>query len=250
MLIFVENSVYLRNQYNTNHILMRQAKSILVRYGISTFGLMVVALGVGLSIKSNLGIAPLSCIPTILNLKFSAISVGTFTWIFNLLFIVIQALILKKDFKWKHVMQVLPILIFGYMVDGAIWLFDALQSPATNYWVQIVLCLVAVVLTAVGIRLEVVGQGWILPADNTLHIITQRTGAAFSIVKVIMDVVLVVITVVLALVFFGLLTGNGHTMVVREGTLIQAVLTGLCMHVTDPILNKWLEPVVKAAAKK
>ena len=220
------------------------AKGILVRYGISTLGLVVVALGVGLSIKSNLGIAPLSCIPTVLNLKFTAVSVGTFTWIFNLLFIVIQAFVLKKDFKWTHVLQVLPILIFGYMVDGAIWLFDAIQSPATNYWVQLALCLVSVVLTAVGIRLEVVGEGWILPADNLLHIITQRTHAKFAVVKVLLDVTLVAITVILALVFFGLLTGNGHTMVVREGTLIQAVLTGLCMHLTDPLINGWLQPVV------
>lgn len=221
-----------------------RAKSILVRYGISTLGLVVVALGVGISIKSNLGIAPLSCIPTILNLKFTHISVGTFTWLFNLLFIVLQAFLLKKDFKWEHVLQVLPILVFGYMVDGAIWLFDALEAPATNYFVQILLCLAAVVLTAIGIRLEVVGQGWILPADNSLNIITRLTRAKFSIVKVIMDVTLVSITVLLALLFFGLLTGNGTTMVVREGTLIQAVLTGLCMHVTDPWLNKIFEPVV------
>lgn len=223
---------------------MNNTKSILVRYGISTLGLVVVALGVGLSIKSNLGIAPLSCIPTVLSLKFTHISVGTFTWAFNLLFIVLQAFILKKDFKWMHVMQVLPIFIFGYMVDGAIWLFDALHAPATNYLMQILLCLAAVVLTAVGIRLEVVGQGWILPADNTLHIITQRTKAKFSVVKVIMDVALVAITVLLALLFFGLLTGNGETNVVREGTLIQAILTGLCMHVTDPILNRWFQPIV------
>jgi len=223
---------------------MGKVNNILVRYGISTLGLVVVALGVGLSIKSNLGIAPLSCIPTVLSLKFTSISVGTFTWAFNLLFIVLQAIILRKEFKWKHVLQVLPIFIFGYLVDGAIWLFDALQSPATNYLVQVLLCIVAVILTAIGIRLEVVGQGWILPADSTLHVITQRTGASFALVKVIMDVTLVAITVGLALVFFGLLTGNGHTMVVREGTLIQAVLTGLCMHVTDPVINKWLEPVV------
>ena len=226
---------------------MNTAKSILVRYGISTLGLVVVALGVGLSIKSNLGIAPLSCIPTVLNLKFTAVSIGTFTWIFNLLFIVFQAIILKKEFKWKHVMQVLPILIFGYLVDGAVWLFDAIQSPATQYWAQLLLCLAAVVLTAVGIRLEVVGQGRILPADNLLHVITQRTHAKFAVVKVIMDVTLVAITVALALVFFGLLTGNGHTMVVREGTLIQAVLTGLCMHLTDPLINAWLQPAVEKA---
>lgn len=218
---------------------MNKTQDFFIRYGISTLGLIVVALGVGLSIKSNLGIAPLSCVPTVLSLQFAHVSVGTFTWIFNLLFIVIQAFILKKDFRWEHLLQVLPILIFGYMVDGAIWLFDAIRTPATNYLVQILLSLVAVVLTAVGIRLEVVGQGWILPADNTLHIITQRYKARFSVVKVLMDVTLVVITCILALIFFGILTGNGRTMVVREGTIIQAILTGLCMHVTDPIITRW-----------
>ena len=222
-----------------------KAKSILVRYGISTLGLVVVALGVGLSIKSNLGIAPLSCIPTILSLRWPSISVGTFTWGFNLLFIVLQACILRKDFKWAHVLQVIPILIFGYLVDGAIWLFDALDSPATNYLVQMLLCLAAVVLTAVGIRLEVVGKGWILPADSTLNVITERAKAKFSTIKVVMDVALVAITVILALVFFARFTGNETTNVIREGTVIQAVLTGLCMKLTDPVLNRIFEPVVK-----
>ena len=220
-------------------------KDILKRYSISTLGLIVVALGVGLSIKSNLGIAPLSCVPTILSLRWSNISIGTFTWGFNLLFIVLQAIILRKDFKWEHVLQVLPILIFGYLVDAAVWLFNALDAPATNYLVQIALCLAAVVLTAIGIRLEVVGKGWILPADSTLNVLTQKTKAKFSTVKVIMDVSLVTMTVILALIFFGLLTGNGETVVIREGTLIQAVLTGLCMHVTDPLVNRLFEPVVK-----
>ena len=226
-----------------------KAKSILVRYGISTLGLVVVALGVGLSIKSNLGIAPLSCIPTILSLRWPQISVGTFTWGFNLLFIVLQAIILRKDFKWEHVLQVLPILIFGYLVDGAIWLFDALEAPATNYLVQMALCLAAVVLTAVGIRLEVVGKGWILPADSTLNVLTQRTRAKFSTIKVVMDVALVAITAILALLFFGLLTGNDTTNVIREGTVIQAVLTGLCMKLTDPLLDRLFEPVVAKYTK-
>ena len=224
-------------------------KNFFARYAISTLGLIVVALGVGLSIKSNLGIAPLSCIPTVLSLKFTHISIGTFTWGFNLLFIVLQAFILGKEFSWKHVLQVLPILIFGYLVDGAVWLFDALEAPATNYLIQILLCRAAVVLTAVGIRLEVVGQGWILPADNCLHVITERTGAKFSTVKVIMDVALVAITVILALVFFGLFTGNGETVVIREGTLIQAILTGLCMKVTDPWIHRLFQKHTEAVSK-
>lgn len=228
---------------------MAKTGKFFVRYGISTLGLIVVALGVGLSIKSNLGIAPLSCVPTVLSLRWSAISIGTFTWAFNLLFIVLQALILRKDFKWEHVIQVLPILIFGYLVDGAVWLFDALDAPATNYLVQIALCLVSVVLTAIGIGLEVVGRGWLLPADSTLNVITERSKLKFGTVKVIMDVVLVAMTAALALIFFGLLTGNGETVVIREGTLIQAILTGLCMRLTDPILKKYISPLTESKSK-
>jgi len=212
-------------------------KDFFKRYAISTLGLIVSALGVGVSIKSNLGIAPLSCVPTILSLKFTDISVGTFTWFFNLSFIGIQACILGKKTRWDLLIQILPIFIFGYLVDGAILLFDSLNAPATNYIVQILLSLAAVVLTAIGIRLEVIGRGWMLSIDSTINLITRTTGANFSYVKVGTDVLVVVITAVLALIFFGLLTGNGSTVVIREGTLIQAILTGFCMKLTDPLVD-------------
>lgn len=213
-------------------------KDILRRYGISTLGLVIVALGVGVSIKSNLGIAPLSCIPTVLALKFQHISIGSFTIVFNLLFVLLQLVILGKEFKPERLLQIVPILAFGYLVDGAIWLFDALDSPATNYVVQLLLCLAAIVLTAVGIAVEVVGQGWMLPADAALSLLVQRTGSSFGLVKIIMDITLVAITAILSYAFFSLLTGNGVTVVIREGTLLQAILTGLCMKVTDPVVGR------------
>ena len=220
-----------------------KAKELGLRYGISTLGLILVALGVGISIKSNLGIAPPSCPPTILNLRFTAISVGSFTWMMHLLFILVQVIILRKRFKLKYLMQIPAAFVFGYMCDGAIWLFDSIQAPATNYAVQILLSLAAVVVTALGIKLEVLGRGWILAGDMTTAILADEVKKPFGTVKVIFDVALVAITALLAWVFFGLLTGNGSTVVIREGTIILAVLTGLCMRVTDPLLDKLFQPV-------
>ena len=94
-------------------------KDILVRYGISTLGLVIIALGVGISIKSNLGISPPSCPPTILNLKWTSLSVGTFTWLMHLLFILLQALLLRKDFKLSYLMQIPAAFVFGYLCDGS-----------------------------------------------------------------------------------------------------------------------------------
>ena len=223
----------------------------------NTVGLVLVALGVGLSIKSNLGIAPPSCPPTILNLKWTAVSVGTFTWMMHLLFILIQLVILRKRFKLKYLMQIPAAFVFGYMCDGAIWLFNSIDAPATNYAVQILLSLASVVVTAIGIKLEVLGRSWILAGtagghrarglilagDMTTAILADETKKPFGTVKIVFDVTLVAVTALLAWLFFGLLTGNGSTVVIREGTLILALLTGACMRVTDPLLEKWLRPI-------
>jgi len=219
-------------------------KNIAIRYGVSTLGLIVIALGVGISIKSNLGIAPPSCPPTILNLQWTHISVGTFTWITHLLFIGLQALILRKDFKLRYLMQIPAAFVFGYMCDAAIWLFDALASPATNYGVQILLCLAGVVLSALGIKIEVLGKGWLLAGDMTVVVLADKLRLPFGTAKVIFDLAMVIFTAVFAWVCFGLLTGNGVTVVIREGTLILAILTGLCMRLTDPVLEKIIGPVV------
>ena len=220
-----------------------KAKELVLRYSVSTLGLILVVLGVGLSIKSNLGIAPPSCPPTLMNLRFTAISVGTFTWMMHLLFILSQVGILRKRFKLKYLMQIPAAFVFGYLCDGAIWLFNSLDAPATNYLVQILLSLASVLITALGIKLEVLGRSWMLAGDMLTAILADETHKPFGTVKVLFDVAMVAVTALLAWVFWGLLTGNGSTVVIREGTLILAVLTGLCMRVTDPLLEKLFRPV-------
>ena len=63
---------------------------IVARWLVATLGLVLVALGVALSLKSNLGTAPVSCPPAVLNLKWGAISFGTFTWMMHIIFIILQ----------------------------------------------------------------------------------------------------------------------------------------------------------------
>jgi uncharacterized membrane protein YczE len=218
-------------------------KNIAIRYGISTLGLIVVALGVAISIKSNLGIAPPSCPPTILNLKWTGISVGTFTWMMHLVLILLQLAILRKRFKLEYLMQIPAAFVFGYMCDAAIWLFDAF-NPSTSYLMQLAYCLIGVLLTAVGIKLEVVGKGWILAGDQTVVVLADTLRKPFSTVKVLNDIVFVLATALFSWFAFGQLTGNGVTVVIREGTLILAIFVGICMRFTDPYVEKLFGPMV------
>jgi uncharacterized membrane protein YczE len=70
----------------------------LKRYLLFLVGLFVNALGVSLVTKANLGTSPISSIPYVLSLNFP-FTLGNFTIFFSIFLIVLQILILRKNFK-------------------------------------------------------------------------------------------------------------------------------------------------------
>ena len=198
--------------------------NIAARWLVGTLGLVLIAFGVALSLKSNLGTAPPSCPPAVLNLKWGAISFGTFTWMMHLLFIAAQMAMRRKVLDVHYLVQLAAAFVFGYLCDACIWLLQGLEI--TSYLMKIVLILVAVLLTAVGIRLEVIGKTWILAGDKVVDVFSEVTGIKFSNAKI------------------GSPFGHSEEIVIREGTLILAALTGLCMKLTDPLVDKVFKPLL------
>jgi len=226
-----------------------KAKDILRRYVVATVGLVFVALGVALSILSNLGTAPLSCPSYVLNLHWPVLSVGTFTILVNLFYLILQIVLLRKDFKAKHLMQIVASAVFGYLIDGCMWALAWLH-PA-GFAARIGLTLLAAVVTAFGVSLEVAADAWMLSAEMTVAAFAKVFRKQFGPVKVVMDSLTVVISVVLAWLFFrnpfgaGAWTGAGDVLLARTegiviglGTLLLAVLPGAMMRLTDPLVAR------------
>ena len=219
------------------------AKSnIVARYLVATLGLVLVALGVALSLKSNLGTAPVSCPPAVLNLKWTAISFGTFTWMMHLLFIALQMAMRRKVLDIHYLLQLLAAFVFGYLCDACIWILNDVEI--TSYLMKIVLILMSVILTAIGIRLEVIGKAWILAGDKVVDVFSEVTGIKFSNAKIGEDIILVAFSAAFAWICFGSPWGHGDQIVIREGTLILAALTGLCMKLTDPLVDRLFKPLL------
>ena len=217
-------------------------KNIAARWLVGTLGLVLIAFGVALSLKSNLGTAPPSCPPAVLNLKWTAISFGTFTWMMHLLFIGAQMAMRRKVLDVHYLIQLAAAFVFGYLCDACIWLLHG--GEITFYLMKIVLILVAVLLTAVGIRLEVIGKTWILAGDQVVDTFSAVTGIKFSNAKIGEDILLVALSAAFAWICFGSPFGHGEEIVIREGTLILAALTGLCMKLTDPLVDKVFKPLL------
>ena len=217
--------------------------NIAVRYLVATLGLVLVAFGVALSLKSNLGTAPPSCPPAVLNLKWGAISFGTFTWMMHILFIAAQMAMRRKVLDVHYLLQLLAAFVFGYLCDFFCWVLDT-DTVINNYPLQMLFCLLTVLVTAVGIRLEVISKAWILAGDKVVDVFSEVTGIKFSNAKIGEDVLLVALSAAFAWICFGSPWGNGEHVVIREGTLILAALTGLCMKLTDPVVDKVFKPVL------
>lgn len=217
-------------------------RDLIKRYIVATLGLAIVALGVALSLKSNLGTSPVSCPPAFLNLGFRHISVGTFTWMMHIVLILAQIVILRRNFKLSFLMQIPAAFVFGYLCDFCIWLVDGIQ--VSTYLGQMFLCLLTIVVTAIGIRLEVLGDVWMLAGEKTVVVLSEATKIRFSSMKIAVDLYMLVVAAIFGLIAFGSPFGDGHNVIIREGTLILAILTGACMHLTDPLVDKAVRKIL------
>ena len=75
------------------------------RFAAYVIGMFFIASGVSFSRSTNWGISPVNSIPNVLSLKFTQITMGQWIIIVFTCFLIIQALILWKQFKWYSVLQ-------------------------------------------------------------------------------------------------------------------------------------------------
>lgn len=189
----------------------------LKRYLIFLVGLFVNSLGVSLITKANLGTSPISSIPYVLSLNFPFI-LGNFTIFFSIFLIVLQLIILRKNFKLEHILQIPVSIIFGYFIDLTMILFSWVNPEA--YIMKIVYLLIGCLILGVGVYMEVLADVVMLPGESFVRAIVLTWKTNFGTTKICFDVSMSVIAAVLSFVFAGRLAG------VREGTVIAALLVG------------------------
>lgn len=187
------------------------------RYLVFLFGLFISSFGVSLITKANLGTSPISAIPYVLSLNFP-FTLGQFTIAFSLFLILLQLLILGRNFKAEHLLQIPISVAFGYFIDLTMVMLGFV-APG-SYPVKLVALLIGCVILAFGVYLEVVADVAMLPGESFVRAVTQTWKTDFGTTKVCFDVSMTMIAAVISLVLPHTLYG------VREGTVIAALLVG------------------------
>lgn len=204
---------------------------IFKRYLLLLIGLAIMAFGVAFSIKASLGTSPISSVPYVISL-FAPLTVGTATITMHCVFIILQILILRRNYHPIQLMQLPVAIFFGYLTDFGVWVVQRIGYTA--YWQQWLLCLVGILLVAAGVSLEVKAGVVVLAGEGVILAICKvLPKVKFGYMKVAFDVTLVVIACILSFVFTGRLQG------VREGTVAAALLVGLTAKQFGKVLAKW-----------
>ena len=178
-------------------------------------GLVVMAMGVVLMKRVNLGISPITAVPAAVS-AITPFSLGNMTIFLHALCVVGQILVVKRV-TLKSLLTMLVGVPFGYIIDALMWLFD----PGPMGWaLRIVLLIVGLALSGLGVLL-VVGSDLMLPAPDELsHTISQVYRKKLSNVKIISDAIYVAIAVAVDLIF------SHRVFTVGIGTVLSVLLVG------------------------
>lgn len=197
-------------------------------------GIFVMALGVSLSVKADLGVSPISCVPYVYSLALP-LTLGELTILLNLFFILMQMLVLRKNYHLAQLVQLPIVIVFGYCIDFTLHLISALH-PA-SYIEQALLCLVACAVLAFGIFLLLKTHLTYLPLDGLVIAISKTYQKEFGKIKISLDSSMVIIGTISSFVLLSRLEG------IREGSLVAAVLVGALIKFYShklPMIEKWL----------
>lgn len=193
---------------------------LIKRYLWFTLGVCINSFGVAFITKAALGTSPISSIPYVLDLAFPP-TFGETTFAVNTLYVILQAVLLRRDFKPIQLLQLVVNLVFSALIDVSMSFLGWL-NPATLP-LQLASLAVGCAILGFGVSVEVAPNVITVPGEGIVRAIAAVTEKPFGTVKTCFDTTLVVIACIMSFIFFGRLNGLG------VGTIISALAVGrLC----------------------
>ena len=195
-------------------------KQTIFRTIIYIVGMLVLALGITLNTRTNLGVSPLIsvafCVSNLLDTN-----MGDMTLIWYIVFVLVEIVchIVMKRYKAiaADILQIpLSIVFTRFMNIFA----DAIPNMTGNMMVRLICLLVAIVLTGMGIVLTLNVRLIPNPGDGIVQALSDISGKRISTVKNILDGTCAAITIVLGLIFAGQIIGIGI------GTILAVIFVG------------------------
>lgn len=212
-------------------------KELVKRYAVFIVSLFVMAIGVAMTKKAELGVSPISSVANVMSIQFTSLSIGNWLIIWNCVLILGQILFLRKKFQPVQLMQIPLSFLFGYFTDFGMWLMSFFDTD--TYAVKMIFVIVDTVILGFGVALSVIANVVMNSGEAFVKAVSDVTHKDFGNLKIGFDVSCVFVSVVLSLIFFKMkIVGT------REGTIIAALTTGILVKLFSKLIRKPFEKVL------
>lgn len=196
---------------------MTDKTELIKRYIFLLVGLFVNGLGVSFITKAGLGTSPITSIPYTLSLGFTP-TVGMFTLVFNIFLVILQVILLRRNFQLQNLLQLPIITLFSCFIDLTMSLLGFIQ-PET-YVLKVISLVIGCLILGFGVFMEMVANVAMLPGEATVRAVSDVFSTDFGKTKIAFDSSMTIIAAILSFIMFKHLDG------VREGTIVAAILVG------------------------
>ena len=197
------------------------------RIAIYICGIFLLALGGVLAIKSNLGASPVSSLPLSIS-KVTSISLGRAAAILFIIYVGIQILILRRDFKIVQLLQIIFAILFGQIMN----FFNAIINiNVDSFYIRIVICILSFFITAFGVTFTITANIVPVAPDGLAQVISKKAKIEFGKAKIYFDCVVVALSVGILLINNKGLDGLGI------GTIVAAFTMGKMVSIT----GSWID---------
>lgn len=196
-------------------------------------GVLFCAFGVALATKANLGLSMIAAPPYILHVFMENFlpwySQGTSEYIWQGILLIMMCIIIRR-FKVKYLLTFACAVVFGLAVDGFLWLLGG-SAAYTTLAARIVAFIASEIVTAIAIACYFRTDMPLPVYELVVSEISKRFSLNLNKVKQANDIIMLVLSVVLALVLNQSFQGIGIGTVII--TLINAPLIAFFGRVMD-----------------
>lgn len=198
------------------------------RLGIYLIGMIVLALGIVLNTKTQLGVSPIISVPYSIATIWR-LNLGNTTFIFYIGCILLQIVLLRKDFQPVQLLQVVVSLITSQFINLFDWL---LEIQPQNFGQKLLVLAAAIVVTAIGAATMVMMELAPNPADALAKVIGDLTGRGLGLGKNIFDATCFTVSLTIGFLFTGGIVGIGL------GTICAVIFIGRSIAVYNHFCRK------------
>ncbi|GBU28959.1 hypothetical protein R84B8_02521 [Treponema sp. R8-4-B8] len=210
------------------------------RVALCLLGNFVLAFGVAMAVKADLGITPVNSIAFVLS-KVLSLDHGLMTGVIYASYVLIQLAILRREFRVNNLLQAGAAIIFGWFVFLC---NHILAFPVPRFYpIRLLFLLAGISIIGLGIMLYLRADFIPQPAEGLILAIQKKTGWKLHNIKVAFDSSVVVIAAALSFIIIKKIVG------IREGTLISMIGIGKCLGFFTNHLGGKIDALFKLSKK-